>query len=150
MLDIEFGSAGNDNLQPRSLCGCIDQDLQETWTTLSIATLIKRVNNKDDSALQVARMKGADEIKEMRAFYRLKSEVWVVAKVLCYNGSKMGKKYGKFVDESRKDVSGSVGRITTSQTNPASQNRCDRFHMGYRIGETDRIISHSNSYLDVA
>src|SRR5258706_6055523 len=105
MLDIEFGSAGDDNLQPRSLCGCIGQDLQERWATSSIATLVKRVNNKDESALRVAR-KGADEIKEERAFHRLRSEVWVVAKVFCYNGSKRGKEYGKFVDETRKDVSG--------------------------------------------
>jgi hypothetical protein len=40
VLDIDFGSACDDDLQPRSLCGCIDQDLQETWATLSIATLV--------------------------------------------------------------------------------------------------------------
>src|SRR5258706_8777404 len=106
MLDIEFDSAGDDNLQPRGLCGGIGQDLQETWPTLSIATLVECVNNKDESALRVAR-KGADEIKEERAF---QSEVWVVVKVFCYNGSKGGKEYGKFVDESRKDVSG-LGQI---------------------------------------
>src|SRR5258706_11665234 len=90
MLDIGFGSAGDDNLEPRSLCGCIGQDLQETWATLSIATLVKCVNYKDESALRVAR-KGVDEIKEERASHRLRSEVWVVAKVFCYNGSKRGK-----------------------------------------------------------
>ena len=104
-LDIDFGSARDDDLQPRSLCSCIGQDLQETWATLSIATLVKCVNNKDESALRVAR-KGADEINEERAFHRLQSEVWIVAKVFCYNGSKRGKEYGKFVDESRKDVHG--------------------------------------------
>src|SRR5258706_15976371 len=105
MVDIGFGSAGDDNLEPRSLCGCIGQDLQETWATLSIATLVKCVNNKGKSALRVAR-KGVDEIKEERASHRLRSEVWVIAKVFCYNGSKRGKEYGKFVDESRKDVHG--------------------------------------------
>src|SRR5258706_15988639 len=102
-LDIDFGSAGDDNLQPRSLRGCICQDLQETRATLGIATLVKCVNNKDESVLRLAR-KGADEAKEERAFHRLRSEVWVVAKVFCCNGSKGGKEYGEFVDESRKDV----------------------------------------------
>ena len=105
MLDIEFDSAGDDNLQPRSLCGCISQDLQETWATLSIATLVKCVNNKDESAFRVAR-KGANETQQERTVHRLRSEVWVVAEVFCYNGSKGGKEYGKFVDESRKDVYG--------------------------------------------
>ena len=55
--------------------------------------------------LRVAR-KGAYEIKEERPLHRLRSGVWVLAKVFCYNGSKGGKEYGKFVDESRKDVYG--------------------------------------------
>ncbi len=105
MLDVNFGSAGDDNLEPWGLCGGIGQDLQETWATLSIATLVKCVNNKDKGVLRVAR-KGVDEIKEERTFHRLRSEVWVVMKVLCYNGSKQRKEYGEFVDESRKDVSG--------------------------------------------
>ena len=105
MLDIDFGSAGDNNLQPRSLCGCIGQGLQEMWATLSIAALVKCVNNKNESVLRVAR-KGADEIKEEGAFYRLQGEVWVIAKVFRYNGSKGRKEYGKFVDESRKDIYG--------------------------------------------
>ena len=72
---------------------------------MSIATLVKRVNNKDESVLRVAR-KGADEIKEEIAFHRLRSEVRVVAKVFCYNSSKGGKEDGEFVDESWKDVCG--------------------------------------------
>src|SRR5258706_5887237 len=107
MLDIEFGSAGDDNLQPWSLCGCIGQDLQETCATLSIATLVKCVNNKDESVLRLAR-KGADGIKEERAFHRLRSEAWVVVEVFCYNGSKGLKEYCEGVDESRKDVYGLV------------------------------------------
>src|SRR5258706_8302140 len=105
MLAIDFGSARDDDLQPRSLCGCIGQDLQETWATLSIATLVKCVNDKDESVLRVAR-KGADEIKEERAFHRLRSKFWVVAKVLCYNGSKRGKVYSEFVDKSGENVYG--------------------------------------------
>ena len=105
MLDIDLGSAGDDNFQPRSLCSGIGQDLQETWATSSVATLVKCVNDKRESVVWVAR-KGSDKIKEKRAFHRLRSNVWVVAKVFCYNGSKGGKEYGEFVDESRKDVYG--------------------------------------------
>ncbi len=104
-LDIGFGSAGDDNLQPRGLCSCIGQDLQETCATLSVATLVQCVNNKDESVLRLVR-EGADEIEEERAFHGLQSEVWVVVKVFCYNGSKGGKEYGEFVDESRKDIDG--------------------------------------------
>src|SRR5258706_12612775 len=103
MLDIDFGPARDDDLQPRSLCGCASQDLQEMWATFSIATLIKCIDDEDESALRVAR-KGAEEIKEERAFQQLRSKIWVIAKVFCYNGSKGGKDYGEFVDESRKDV----------------------------------------------
>ena len=68
-----------------------------------VATLVKRVNGEDESVLRVAR-KGADEIKKNRAFHRLWSKVWVVAKVFCYNGSERREENCKFVDESRKDV----------------------------------------------
>ena len=105
MLDIDFGSASDDNLQPRSLCGCIGQDLQETWATFSIATLVKCVNDKDESVLREAR-KGADDIKEERAFHRFRSKVWVVAKVFCYNFSKRWEDGSEFVGEIRKDVYG--------------------------------------------
>ena len=74
---------------------------------MSIATLVKCVNNKDESVLRLAR-KGADEIEEERAFHRLRSEVWVVAKVFCYNGPKRGEVYCEFVDESGEDVSGAA------------------------------------------
>ena len=107
MLDIDFCSACDDDLQPRSLCGCIGQDLQETWATLSIATFVKCVNNKDESVLRVAR-KGADEIKEEGALHRLRSKFWVLAKVFCLNGPKRGEVYSEFVDESGEDVSGAA------------------------------------------
>jgi len=70
-----------------------------------VATLVKCVNDKDESVLRVAR-KRAEEVKEERAVHRPWSKVWVVAKVLCYNGSKRGEDYGEFVDESREDVYG--------------------------------------------
>ena len=70
-----------------------------------IATLVKCVNDIDESVLRVAR-EGSDKIKEERAFHRFWSKVWVVTKVLCYNGSKRGKEHGEFVDESGKDVFG--------------------------------------------
>src|SRR5258706_11161654 len=105
MLDIDFGSAGDDNLEPRSLCSGIGQNLQETWATLRVATLVKCVNDKDESVLWVAR-KGSDEIKEQGAFHRLRSKVWVIAKVICYNGSKRREEYCEFVNECRKDVHG--------------------------------------------
>ena len=104
-LDVDFGSARDDDLQPRSLCRCIGQVLQETWATFSIATLVECVDDKDESVLRVAG-KGADEIKEERAFHRLRSKVWVVAKVSCYNCSKRWEHYGEFVDESGEDVYG--------------------------------------------
>src|SRR5258706_13572873 len=105
MLDIEFGSAGDDNLQPRSLCGGIGQDPQETWATLSIATLVKCVNDKDEWVFWVVR-KGVDEVKEKSVFHRLWSKVRVVFQVFCYNGSERWEDHGEFVDESRKDIYG--------------------------------------------
>jgi hypothetical protein len=62
-LDIDFGSTGDDNLEPRSVCGGVCQGLQDVWTTLSAATLIKCVNDKDESPFWEAR-KFADEFKE--------------------------------------------------------------------------------------
>ena len=74
---------------------------------MSISTLIKCVNNKDESVLRVSR-KGADEIKEERALHRFRSKLWVIAKVFCYSGPKRGEVYGKFVDESGEDASGAA------------------------------------------
>ena len=105
MLDIDFSSAGDNNLQPWSLCSCIGQDPQETQVTLIVTTLVKCVNDKDKSVLQVVR-KGVDEIKKERAFHQFWSKVWVVMKVSCYKGLKRGEDDGKFVNESQKDVDG--------------------------------------------
>ena len=105
MLDIDFGPASDDNLQPRGLCGRISQDLQETRATSSVATLIKCVDDKGESVVRVV-WKGAEEIKEKSALHRLWSKVWVVPKVFCYNCAERGKDYGEFVNESGKDVYG--------------------------------------------
>ena len=104
-LDIDFGSAGDDNLEPRSLCSGIGKDIQETWATSRVATLVKCVNDEDESVFRVVR-KGADKIKKERAFHRLRSKIWVVSKVFCYDGSKRREEYCEFVDESREDVRG--------------------------------------------
>ena len=74
---------------------------------MSIATLVKGVDDKHESVLRVAR-KGADEIKEERTFHGVRSKAWVVAKMFRHNGSKRGEEYGEFVDESGKDVYGLV------------------------------------------
>ena len=71
--------------------------------TSSVATLVKCVNDKGKSALWVAR-KAADEIKEERATHQLQSQVWVVTKALCYNGSERWEDHREFVDEDQKDV----------------------------------------------
>src|SRR5258706_14870353 len=75
------------------------------WATFNIATLVKCVDDKDESVLRVAR-KGTDEIKEEGAFQRLRSKFRVVTKVFCYNSSKRRKVYGEFVDKSGEDVYG--------------------------------------------
>ena len=105
MLDLDLGSAGDDDLQPRSLCGCIGQNLQNTRATSSVATLIKCVDDKDESVVRVVR-KGANDIKEERAFHRLRGKIWVIAKVFCHNHSKRWEDHGEVVDESWKDIYG--------------------------------------------
>src|SRR5258706_4634889 len=105
MLDIDFGSAGDDRLEPLCLRGCIHRARQNTRATASVATVVKCVDDRDESVLQVGR-KGADEFKKESAFHRLRSQIWVVAKAFCYNCSKRGEDYGQFVDESWKDIHG--------------------------------------------
>ena len=65
--------------------------------------------------------KGADKIKEERAFHRPRGKVWVVAKVFCYNGSKRGEEYGEFVDESGKDIYGlaQIWVVPTAEKRPS-------------------------------
>src|SRR5258706_254558 len=103
MLDIDFGPTGDDNLEPRNLCSGIGQDPQDTWSTSSVATLVKCINDKNESVIRVAR-NGVEEVKQKRAIHRARSEVRVVTQVLCYNGSKRGDDHVKILDESWKDV----------------------------------------------
>ena len=62
-LDIDFLSTGDNNLEPRSVCGRVCQCLQDACTTLNAATFIKSVNDKYESLYWEAR-KFADEVKE--------------------------------------------------------------------------------------
>ena len=75
------------------------------WVSFSISTLIECIDNKDKSVLWVAQ-KGANQLKEERAFHQLWSKFWVVTKVFCHNGLKGGDVHSEFVDESQKDVDG--------------------------------------------
>ena len=104
-LDIDFGSTGDDDLEPRSLCSCIGQDLQDAWTAPVVPTFVERIDNKDKTTLGGARQ-FADEVKEKGVLHRLRCQVWVVAKRLCHDAPKGGEDYGKFVNEGRKDISG--------------------------------------------
>src|SRR5258706_11063952 len=133
MLDIDFGSAGEDNLQPLGLCGCIGQDLQETWATSSVATLIKCVDDKDKRVVRVV-WKGVDEIKEESAFHQLRSKIWIAAKVFCYNCLERGKDYGEFVNESREDVYGLAQNWVVPPTE-----KCSSKVVSLVMGCTDRV-----------
>jgi len=104
-LDIDFGSTGNDDLEPLGMFGCFDQDLQEDRATLIVATFIESVNDKDESVFWLAR-KVAKEVKKESALHRPRTQVWIVAKTVCYDGSKRGEDSGEFVDQGRKYISG--------------------------------------------
>jgi len=118
-VDIEFGPAGDDNLEPGSVCSCIGQDLQEAWAISSGATLVESVNDKDEGVLRLDR-KGANEIKEEGRFHRLRSQVWVVTKVLRHDGSKRREEYGEFVDKRWKNVGGLAQRRVVPPTKKGS------------------------------
>ena len=68
-LDFGFRSAGDNDFEPRSICGRISQPLQEDWTVSVVTTFIECVNDKDESVLWVAR-KVTDEVKEERILHR--------------------------------------------------------------------------------
>ena len=103
-LNIDLGSARDDDFEPWSMCGDVGKSPQESWTLLGVATFVECVNHKNKSALWVAR-KGAEEIKEERVPHRLRCQVWVTAEMVCNGGSKRGKDSREFVDESGKDIS---------------------------------------------
>src|SRR5258706_2639670 len=104
MLDIVFGSTGDDDFEPRSTCNRVAQNPQEHWTIFVVTTFIECINDKDESVLRVAR-EAADEVKEERIFHRSRCQIWVAAKTVCHDPSKRGEDFSEFGDESRKNVS---------------------------------------------
>ena len=68
MFDIDFRSTGDDDFEPRRMCGRFGQNLQEDRSTLVVSTLVEGVNDKDESMFWVAR-KFADEVKEERVLH---------------------------------------------------------------------------------
>ena len=62
-LDIGFGSTSNDDLKPWGAFDRVYQSLQDAGTTLRVATLIKCVDDEDESTLWEER-KFADEVDE--------------------------------------------------------------------------------------
>ena len=85
--------------------GGVGQSPQDVWTALRVTTLIKRVDDEDESTFRGAR-KFADELKEESMLHRSRSQVWVVTKAFCNEAAKGGEYDREFVDESRQDVSG--------------------------------------------
>jgi len=61
---IDFESAGDDNLEPRSQCGRVDQSIQAVCTTLSIPTLVECVNDNSECIWIRVMRNGANELKE--------------------------------------------------------------------------------------
>jgi len=89
MLDIIFGSAGDDDLSTEHVLR-VGQNFQEYWTAPVIATFVECINDKDESVRWVAR-KVVDEVKEERVVHRLGCQIWVGAKMVCDNAPKRGK-----------------------------------------------------------
>ena len=107
MMDIDFRSTSDDNVEPWSTDGGVCQRPQDVWTALSVATLVKCVNDEDESMFGGAR-KVADELKEESALHRPRRQVWVFTKTFCDNAPKRGEDHCKFVDEGRQDISGLI------------------------------------------
>src|SRR5258706_1302573 len=87
-FDIGFGPAGDDNLQPRSKCGCIGQGLQDLWASLTVAALIQGVNDKGERMLIGLARQGKNKIEEHFVFHRLRCQVLVTTKTFCHSPSK--------------------------------------------------------------
>jgi hypothetical protein len=105
IFDIHFGSTGDDDFEPRNVCGRAVKSPQDVWTTLSATTLIKCVNDKDESPCWEAR-KFADEVKEESA-----ASLTLVSHLGPYEDAlrqcfEKGGDYREFVDECRKDICG--------------------------------------------
>ena len=68
MLDVTFRSTGDDNSEPQNVCGHESERSKDAWMTLSTPTLIKCVNDKDQSLFREAR-KFVDEINKESVFH---------------------------------------------------------------------------------
>src|SRR5258706_13721896 len=86
------------------MCGCVDQNFQESWTTPIISTFIECVNDEDEIMICLAR-EVTNKVKEESNLHRLWTQVWIVTKTIYYDGSKGGEDSGEFVDEGRKNIS---------------------------------------------
>ena len=104
MFNINLGSTCDDNLEPRSVFGRVRQSPQDAWTTVIVSTLVKCINDKDESAFREA-TKFSDKLKEECVLHRPWRQVWVVTKTFCNEASKRGEEDCEFVDESRQDIS---------------------------------------------
>ena len=103
-LDIGVGSARDDDFEPWSICSGINQNLQEGWATLMVATFIECVNGEDERMCWLAR-EAADAVKQERTLHRLRAEVWIATKAICDDLSKRGEASSQFGDQGRKDIS---------------------------------------------
>ena len=103
-LDVNLGSARDDNLQPRDFSCRIREDVEDTRATPIVAAFIKCVDDKDEWMFWMAR-NGADEIKEEGVLHRIRREVRVAAKAVGDNCSKWREVPSEFANESWKDIS---------------------------------------------
>ena len=102
-LDVDFGSASDDDLEPWGLGGRVGENPQDGWATPCIPTLVQRVDDKDERLGWVMK-KGADEIKEESIFHGLCGQVWVAVKMFRDNPSKRRADFCKLVNEGREDI----------------------------------------------
>ena len=104
-MNIGFGPTSDDDFEPRSMHGGVNQSPQNPWTGAIVTALISCVNDKDERALGGAR-KFANELMEEGVVHGPWRQVWVVAKMSCNDAPKRGEGSCEFVDESWQDISG--------------------------------------------
>ena len=78
-------------LSHRNRCNHIGQDFQDTWTTLSFTTIVKRVNDKDETGL--GGKERADGMKEESVFQRMRFQIRVVEKTVFHSTPKRGGRF---------------------------------------------------------
>ena len=77
MMDIDFGSTSNNDLEPWNMRRSEGESPQDCWTSESVTTLINCVDDKDKSTFGRAR-EFADEPKEKEWLDRPWDQVWIV------------------------------------------------------------------------